>query len=83
MRLVLGEWADAAEDGDSVTGAGAGARSGVLYRLPGAVSVARLLPCGDDTASGSPSARWRTWAERCGGCTGSRGSSLSGHRTLA
>ncbi|MGA5552674.1 hypothetical protein [Streptomyces pseudogriseolus] len=50
VRLVLGEWADAAEDGASVTGAGAGARSGVLYRLPGAVSVARLLPCGDDTA---------------------------------
>lgn len=46
VRLVLGEWAGPAADG----AAGSGARSGVLYRLPGAVSVARLLPCGDDAA---------------------------------
>ncbi|MEU0954306.1 hypothetical protein ABZ353_18465 [Streptomyces niveus] len=37
-RLELGEW-DAASEG-----------GGVLYRVPGAVSVARLLPSGDDTA---------------------------------
>ncbi|MFF2187505.1 hypothetical protein [Streptomyces sp. NPDC058155] len=37
-RLALGEW-DAASEG-----------GGVLYRVPGAVSVARLLPSGDDTA---------------------------------
>ncbi|MGW7282494.1 hypothetical protein ACWGIV_30260 [Streptomyces sp. NPDC054844] len=36
-RLALGEWAG-------------GARPGVRYRVPGAVSVARLLPSGDDTA---------------------------------
>lgn len=37
-RLALGEW-DAASEG-----------GGVLYRAPGAFSVARLLPSGDDTA---------------------------------
>lgn len=36
-RLALGEW-DAASEG-----------GGVLYRVPAAVSVARLLPSGDDT----------------------------------
>ncbi|MFD3920549.1 hypothetical protein [Streptomyces sp. NPDC058595] len=36
-RLALGEW-DAAPGG-----------AGVLHRVPGAVSVARLLPSGDDT----------------------------------
>ncbi|MFI0814725.1 hypothetical protein ACH4TX_06645 [Streptomyces sp. NPDC021098] len=46
-RLALGEWAAGpAPQG----GTGASARPGVLYRVPGAVSVARLLPSGDDTA---------------------------------
>ncbi|MET9554730.1 hypothetical protein [Streptomyces sp. NPDC006645] len=40
-RLALGERAAASE---------AGERGGVVYRVPGAVSVARLLPSGDDTA---------------------------------
>ncbi|MFD3520650.1 hypothetical protein [Streptomyces sp. NPDC058653] len=38
-RLALGEWA---------TGPG-GERGGMVYRVPGAMSVARLLPSGDDT----------------------------------
>ncbi|MCX2927986.1 hypothetical protein [Streptomyces sp. NEAU-W12] len=42
-RLALGEWAGGpAPDGE--------ARQGVLYRVQGAVSVARLLPSGDSTA---------------------------------
>ncbi|MFI5678361.1 phosphotransferase family protein [Streptomyces cellulosae] len=46
-RLALGKWAAApAQDG----GTRPGGRPGVLYRVPGAVSVARLLPSGDDTA---------------------------------
>ncbi|MEU1807245.1 hypothetical protein [Streptomyces sp. NPDC019937] len=46
-RLALGEWAaDPASRGETRSSA----RSGVLYRVPGAVSVARLLPSGDDTA---------------------------------
>ena len=46
-RLALGEWAAApAPDG----GTRPGVRAGVLYRVPGAFSVARLLPSGDDTA---------------------------------
>lgn len=40
-RLALGERAAASESGE---------RGGVVYRVPGAVSVARLLPSGDDTA---------------------------------
>ncbi|MFF2642997.1 hypothetical protein ACFVUB_24540 [Streptomyces niveus] len=40
-RLALGERAAASESGG---------RGGVVYRVPGAVSVARLLPSGDDTA---------------------------------
>ncbi|MFE3248489.1 hypothetical protein [Streptomyces sp. NPDC059209] len=36
-RLAIGEW-------DTASGG-----AGVLYRVPGAVSVARLLPSGDDT----------------------------------
>ncbi|MFC4471902.1 phosphotransferase family protein [Streptomyces xiangluensis] len=45
-RLALGEWTTAAKDG----GTRSSGRPGVLYRVPGAVSVARLLPSGDDTA---------------------------------
>lgn len=46
-RLALGEWAvGPAAQGERRPGA----RPGVLYRVPGAVSVARLLPSGDDTA---------------------------------
>ncbi|CAL9628380.1 hypothetical protein [Streptomyces sp. enrichment culture] len=41
-RLALGEWAGPVPD--------RAARPGVRYRVPGAVSVARLLPSGDDTA---------------------------------
>ncbi|MFC8826207.1 hypothetical protein ACFT9I_12745 [Streptomyces sp. NPDC057137] len=37
-RLALGEWDAVSEEG------------GVVYRVPGAVSVARLLPSGDETA---------------------------------
>ncbi|MET4924117.1 hypothetical protein P3L51_17380 [Streptomyces sp. PSRA5] len=37
-RLALGEWEAPSEEG------------GVVYRVPGAVSVARLLPSGDETA---------------------------------
>lgn len=37
-RLALGEWDAMSEEG------------GVVYRVPGAVSVARLLPSGDETA---------------------------------
>ncbi|MEU9745109.1 hypothetical protein [Streptomyces niveus] len=40
-RLALGERAAASESGE---------RGGVVYRVPGALSVARLLPSGDDTA---------------------------------
>ncbi|WP_329144979.1 aminoglycoside phosphotransferase family protein [Streptomyces niveus] len=40
-RLALGERAAVSESGE---------RGGVVYRVPGAVSVARLLPSGDDTA---------------------------------
>ncbi len=44
-RLALGEpAAGSARDGSTPPD------SGVLYRVPGAVSVARLLPSGDDTA---------------------------------
>ncbi|MCF2434248.1 hypothetical protein LV779_02180 [Streptomyces thinghirensis] len=42
-RLALGEWAAGPEPDRA-------ARPGVRYRVPGAVSVARLLPSGDDTA---------------------------------
>ncbi|NUP15534.1 MAG: hypothetical protein HOZ81_05390 [Streptomyces sp.] len=53
-RLALGERAaDAGPDGATRpdgTAAGPDPRPGVLYRVPGAFSVARLLPCGDDTA---------------------------------
>lgn len=42
-RLALGEWADGPAPDRA-------ARPGVRYRVPGAVSVARLLPSGDDTA---------------------------------
>ncbi|GFH39533.1 hypothetical protein [Streptomyces pacificus] len=46
-RLALGEWVtDPAPDGETRPGV----RTGVLYRAPGAFSVARLLPSGDDTA---------------------------------
>ncbi|MEU3886166.1 hypothetical protein [Streptomyces sp. NPDC029041] len=44
VRLALGEPAAGSARG------GATLRSGVLYRVPGAFSVARLLPSGDDTA---------------------------------
>ncbi|MER7402527.1 hypothetical protein ABT373_08535 [Streptomyces sp. NPDC000070] len=46
-RLALGEpAAGSAQDGATRPGP----HPGVLYRVPGAVSVARLLPSGDDTA---------------------------------
>lgn len=46
-RLALGERTDGSAQDDAT---GPGPRPGVLYRVPGAVSVARLLPSGDDTA---------------------------------
>jgi len=46
-RLALGEWAVDPASRDETRPS---ARPGVLYRVPGAVSVARLLPSGDDTA---------------------------------
>ncbi|MFB6844877.1 hypothetical protein ACFCXS_08460 [Streptomyces sp. NPDC056373] len=45
-RLALGEPAG----GRCARGGAAAPDAGVLYRVPGAVSVARLLPSGDDTA---------------------------------
>lgn len=46
-RLALGKWAtDPVPEGNAQPGV----RSRVLYRVPGAVSVARLLPSGDDSA---------------------------------
>ncbi|MFJ7078669.1 hypothetical protein [Streptomyces sp. NPDC098781] len=52
-RLALGERAahagpEGAKHPDGT--ARAGSRPGVVYRVPGAFSVARLLPCGDETA---------------------------------